>query len=238
MSASLKSKVVWITGSTSGIGKQIAIALARADAKVIVSGRSKEKLENTVEIIKSMNAQVLGYPCDCRKNEDIRNVVTNAKEKWGTIDILINNAGIAVFKKITELNEQEWDDMLDTNTKAAFLCTKAVLPDMIEQQSGHIINVVSVAGKKPYPSCSGYCASKYGLAGFTEVLRLETRKHNIKVTSFVPGATATPLWGDADVDYTKMIQPENVAQTMVALCESPSDAMVEEVVMRPQGGDL
>ncbi len=238
MNASLKNKVVWITGSTSGIGKETAIALAGADAKVIVSGRSREKLDNTVEIIEGMGAKVCGYLCDCRKNEDIQKLVANAREKWGVIDILINNAGVAVFKKIIELDEQEWDVMLDTNTKAAFLCTKAVLPDMIERQTGHIINVVSVAGKQAYSLCGGYCASKYGLAGFTEVLRMETRKHNIKVTSFVPGATATPLWDDADVDYSKMIQPENVAQTLVALCASPADAMVEEIVIRPQGGDL
>ena len=127
---------------------------------------------------------------------------------------------------------------MDVNRKGAYLCSHAVLPDMIEKKAGHIINVVSVAGKQPYYSCGGYCASKYGLLGFTDVLRLEMRKHGIKVTAFLPGATDTAIWGDADVDRSKMMTPEQVAEGIVSICYSNPNVLNEEIVMRPIGGDL
>ena len=128
--------------------------------------------------------------------------------------------------------------MMDVNLKSAFLCSQAVLPDMIARQSGHIINVVSVAGKQPYYNSGGDCASKYGMLGFTDVLRLENRKHGVKVTAVLPGATSTAIWGDADVDHSVMMRADDVAKVIVLACETKEAALIEEIVVRPQGGDL
>jgi len=164
--------------------------------------------------------------------------VKRVHDKWGDIDILVNNAGIAVFDKILNIREEDWDAMMAINLKGAFLCTQAVLDRMIIRQSGDIINIVSVAGRVGYYNCAAYCASKFGLLGFTEVLRKEMRKHGIRVMAIMPGATDTALWGDADVDRRKMMRPEQVAQTIVSLCCTPPDVMPEEIVVRPIGGDL
>ncbi|NOY61328.1 MAG: SDR family oxidoreductase [Calditrichaeota bacterium] len=234
----LQDKIVWITGSGRGIGRAAAMTLAREGAKVVVSARTGEEIKTVVREIESTGGQAIALVCDVTKNEQISNLVEKVKAKWGPIDILINNAGIGIFKKISETTKEDWETMMDVNLKGAFLCSHAVLPDMIEKKAGHIINVVSVAGKQAYYSCGGYCASKYGLLGFTDVLRLEMRKHGIKVTAFLPGATDTAIWGDADVDRSKMMTPEQVAEGIVSICYSNPNVLNEEIVMRPIGGDL
>jgi len=234
----LQDKIVWITGSGRGIGRAAAMALAREGAKVVVSARTGEEIKTVVREIESIGGQAVAFVCDVTKNEQISNLAEKVKAKWGPIDILINNAGIGIFKKISETTEADWEKMMNINLKGAFLCSRAVLPDMAERKSGHIINVVSVAGKQPYFNCGGYCASKYGLLGFTDVLRLETRKLGIKVTAFLPGATDTAIWGDADVDHTKMMTPDQVAEGIISICCDNPNVMKEEVVIRPIGGDL
>jgi len=234
----VKGKVVWITGSSRGIGKAVAQALANKGAKVVVSGRNEDDILRVTGYINANGDSALAIQCDVQKNSDIVNLIEQTKDIWGSIDILINNAGIAVFKKIIDTTEDEWDVMMNTNLKAAFLCTKAVLPDMIEKKSGKIINIVSVAGKQAYYNCGGYSASKFGLRGFTDVLRMETRAHGIQVTSILPGATSTDIWGDANVDHSIMIKQDDVADTIVAVCQAGDSAHIEEIVLRPQGGDL
>jgi len=234
----LTEKVIWITGSGRGIGKATAISLATHGARVVVSARTKKEIEAVVSKIKSHHGNALAIECDVSDKSQIIYLVKQVKEKWGPIDILINNAGIGIFKKIITTEENEWDAMMDINLKSAFLCTQAVLQDMINKGSGHIINVVSVAGKQPYYNCGGYCASKYGLLGFTDVLRMETRKHGIKVTAFLPGATDTAIWGNANVERAKMMTPIQVAECVVSICAGDAKSMTEEVVLRPAEGDL
>ena len=180
----------------------------------------------------------LAIRCDVRHHNDVQNLVDQVKDTWGPIDILINNAGIGIFKKVLDISEDDWDAMMETNLKSAFLCSQAVLPDMLERQAGKIINIVSVAGKQAYGNGGGYCASKFGLRGFTDVLRLETREHGIQVTAIYPGATSTAIWDGADVDFSIMITQDDVAQTILSVCQAGPSAHIEEVVLRPQGGDL
>lgn len=234
----LTGKIVWITGSSRGIGEATAKALAAKGAKVIISGRNEDDVLRVTGDINSDGDSALAVQCDVRKNNDIVNLVEQVKETWGPIDILINNAGIGIFKKVVDLSEEDWDDMMDSNFKSAFLCTKAVLPDMLERKSGKIINIVSVAGKQAFVNSGGYSASKFGVRGFTDVLRMETRDFGIQVTSVYPGATSTDIWGDADVDHSIMIRQDDVAQAIVSVCEAGPSAHIEELVLRPQGGDL
>ncbi|HPG41178.1 MAG TPA: SDR family oxidoreductase [bacterium] len=234
----LSEKIIWITGSGRGIGKAAALALAECGARVVLCARSSGEINETATEIHTIGGQVLAIPCNVSDQNQVDALVNRVKQQWGPVDILINNAGVAAFKKIVNTTVQDWDAMLDSNLKAAFLCSQAVLPDMLEKGAGHIINVVSVAGKQPYYNCGAYCASKYGLLGFTEVLRMETRKHGIMVTAFLPGATDTTLWGSANVDRTKMMTTAQVAQGLVNICASEPGCMTEQVIMRPIGGDL
>ena len=233
----INGRVCWITGSGRGIGRAIAIALAEKGARVVLSARTESELNETAQDIETSQGKVIAIPCDVFKRADVIRLVKSVNEKWGHIHTLVNNAGTGIFKKIENLSEKEWDEMMDVNLKSAFLCTQAVLPPMLENKAGHIINIVSVAGKTPFLNCGGYCASKYGLLGFTEVLRMEVRQKGVQVTSFLPGATDTAIWGDANVDRKKMMTPEQVASGILSICNN-SDTMIEEVVMRPMGGDL
>jgi len=234
----LSGKIIWITGSGRGIGRAAAFALAERGARVVLCARNAGEINETSAQIQANGGQALAIPCNVSDQNQVDALVNRVKQLWGQVDILINNAGVAVFNKIVNTTVQDWDAMLDSNLKAAFLCSRAVLPDMLEKGAGHIINVVSVAGKQPYYNCGAYCASKYGLLGFTEVLRMETRKHGIMVTAFLPGATDTTLWGSANVDRTKMMTPAQVAQGLVNICASEPGCMTEQVIIRPIGGDL
>lgn len=234
----LNGKIVWITGSSSGIGKAAAFQFAEKGARVVVSARSVDKIDEIVGEINANGDSALAIPCDVTKNSQVVALVAGVKKTWGDIDILVNNAGVGTFKNILDLEENEWDEMMEINIKSAFLCSKAVLPSMIENKSGHIINIGSVAAKQPFENSGGYCASKYGMLGFTEVLRLENRKHGIKVSAVHPGATSTPIWGGSDVDHRLMMSAVDVAKSILSLCELDESTMVEEIVLRPQGGDL
>ena len=235
---SLKDKIVWITGGGRGIGQAAAEAFAKMGSKVVVSARTEEQVMQTVREIQNSGGTARAGVCDVTKADQVQNTVNMIKDNWGAVDILVNNAGIGIFKKILNTTLDDWQTMLDVNLTSAFLCTQAVLPDMIENKNGMILNIVSVAGKQPYYNCGGYCSSKYGMLGFTDVLRMETRKHGIKVVAVLPGATDTDIWGDANVDRTLMMTPQQVANSIVSACTTAPDAMVEEIVLRPVGGDL
>ncbi len=238
ISSTLKKQIAWITGSGRGIGKSIAQELAVNGVKVVVSSRTKAEIESVAQQINENGGSALAIQCDVTQKQQVKELVDQVKQQWGDIDILVNNAGIVYFAKIIDYDEQKWDELMNTNLKSAFLCSQAVLPGMIKKQSGHIINVVSVAGKQAFPNNAGYCASKYGMLGFTDVLRMEARKHNVKVTAFLPGATDTEIWGNANVDRSKMLTPKQAAECVLAICGSHPDALPEEVVLRPIGGDL
>jgi len=234
----LNGKIVWITGAGRGIGRATVQLFATKGARVVASARTEQELEHVVTKINANGDSALAVPCDASRNDEVLALVNDVAKTWGDIDILINNAGIGIFKKIIDLQEKDWDQMMQINLKSAFLCSRAVLPAMIARQSGCIINVVSVAGRQPFRNSGGYCASKYGLLGFTDVLRLENRQHGIKVSAVLPGATSTTIWGDADVDHNAMMSADDVAAVIVSICETDEAAMIEEVVLRPQGGDL
>lgn len=236
----LENKVVWITGGSSGIGKAAAIGFARAGCRVAVSARSIDTLRFAAEEIakKTGNRHIAAIECDVSKWEQVEQALAHIADRFGDMDILVNNAGIGRFAPVLETSEQDWDELMDVNVKGAFLCSKAVLPSMIKRKSGHIVNVASVAAIKAFTNCGGYCASKAALLQFTRVLRLETMEHNIRVTAVIPGATETAIWGSANVEYERMMKPEDIAEVIVSACSADPRAVVEEIVLRPAGGDL
>jgi len=218
---SLKDKVAIVTGSGRGIGRATALILAREAMKVVVNSRTEKEIRETVEMIEHNGGIATGIKADIADSNQVSTLVQSTLGKFGRIDVLVNNAGITIVKNLIDTSEKEWDDTLDINLKGAFLCSKAVLPVMIRQRSGVIVNISSGAGKTGFAGISAYCASKFGLIGLTESLAKETDQYNIRVIALCPGAVATRMQEEADPEWYRrhrdsMLQPDDVAEKVLA----------------------
>ena len=207
-----------VTGGGRGIGKETAIFLSKKGLNVIICSRTQKEIDSAVKEIKSLgNGQIIGRKCDVRVYSEVNTLVKQALEMYGRIDVLINNAGITYVKKLIDTTEEQWDQTLDINLKGAFLFCKAIVPHMIENNCGAIINVSSGAGKVGFEDISAYCASKFGMIGFTESLGREVANYNIRVMTICPGEVATKMQEDVDARYYelnkhKMLHPRTVAE--------------------------
>jgi 3-oxoacyl-[acyl-carrier protein] reductase len=209
-----------VTGSTRGIGKETTLLLLKKGLNVIISSRSQDSVDNVIEEIlnkfPSKKEHILGLKCDVSKHSEVKTLVDVSVKRFGRIDVLVNNAGIVYFKSIMDTTEEEWDKIIDTNLKGVFLFTKEVLPYMIENKSGVIINVSSGAGKYGFPNLSAYCASKFGVIGLTESVAKEVTDYNVKIMAISPGGVDTKMIKDiVKVGYNasnrNLITPEEVA---------------------------
>ncbi len=237
---SVQDKVVIITGASRGIGKATAFLLAEKGAKVVTAARSKTDLEKTEQEIKSKNkkAEILTVVTDVTREKDVKSLVQTTIQKFGRIDILVNNAGIGINKPVAEFTTPDWDLTLDTNLKAPFLISREVLPIMIKQKDGQIINICSGAGKNPIKNYAAYCASKFGLIGFSESLALEVRNYNIKVSLLLPGTTDTHFGDHKKREYAgqrpkNALLPEEVAEAVLTLATQEPYAWTSEMNLRP-----
>jgi 3-oxoacyl-[acyl-carrier protein] reductase len=208
-----------VTGSGRGIGRETALLLAKRGVNVVVCSRTQDEIDYTVGAIKKMHAGVLGVNCDVSVSSDVDSLVKKTIEKYGRVDILVNNAGIAITRKLADTTEKEWDETLSSNLKSAFLCCKAVLPYMLRNNAGTIINVSSGAGKAGFDSLSAYCASKFGMIGLTESLAWEVAGQHLRVMAICPGEVATKMQ-ETDPEYyrenkDKMLTPEQVSDKIV-----------------------
>jgi NAD(P)-dependent dehydrogenase (short-subunit alcohol dehydrogenase family) len=208
-----------VTGSGRGIGRETAILLAKHGVNVVICSRTQDEIDETVEAIRKINPGVLGVKCDVSVSSQVDDLVKKTVKKFGGVDILVNNAGIFTVKKLADITEKEWDEILDVNLKGAFLCCKAVLPYMLANNSGAIVNVSSNAGKVGFDSLSAYCASKFGMMGLTESLAWEVAGHHIKVMAICPGEVSTRMQ-ESDPEYyranaDRMLKPEQVAAKIV-----------------------
>ncbi len=221
-----------ITGSTRGIGKETALLLLQKELNVIISSRSQQSVDNVIQEIydkfPSKKDNILGIKCDVSQQSDVKSLVDVSVKTFGKIDVLVNNAGIVYFKSIMDTTEEEWDNTIDTNLKGIFLFTKEVLPYMLENKSGSIINVSSGAGKSGFPNLSAYCASKFGVIGFTESIANEVADNNVKVMTICPGGVDTNMIEDiVDNGYTlsnrKLMKPEQVANKIYDMISNQKD---------------
>ena len=193
---SLEDKVALITGGGRGIGKAIAIAYARAGAKLALCARTASELEQSVTELRALKTEAQGWICDVSLEEPVKQFVAGAYEKSGRIDVLVNNAGVMTRPvPMTELDIRKWDYTMAVNLRGPFLVTQAVLPIMMKQKSGSIINVSSMIGRGAYANFIAYATSKWGLEGFSRTLAIEARSSNIRVNSIEPGYVATKLTG-------------------------------------------
>ena len=210
-----------ITGSTRGIGKETALLLLNNGMNVIISSKSQDSVDNAIQEIHdkfpSKKENILGLKCDVSKYSDVKSLVDVSVKRFGRIDVLVNNAGIVYFKSIMDTTEEEWNKTIDTNSKGVFLFTKEVIPYMIENKSGVIVNVSSGAGKSGFPNLSAYCASKFGVIGFTESIAKEVSNYNVKVMTICSGGVDTKMIGDIvrdgyNLSTRNLMKPEQVAK--------------------------
>lgn len=188
-----------ITGSTKGIGKSTAITLAKNGFNVVICSRNQKEVEQTVNEINSLannKGLAIGYKCDTSKPSDVENLVKLAIDRFGKIDILINNAGIAFYKNMIDTTFDEWSNTININLTGCFLFCKYLLPYMIKINSGAIINISSGAGKVGFPKLSAYCASKFGIMGFSESISKEVVSTNIRIMVLCPGEINTNMLED------------------------------------------
>jgi len=230
---------VWITGASSGIGRAAAIEFAKTGAKVFVSGRRAAELERINTEINSDKLSVEVFPCNVASHTNVDQTVKKISAN-SKIDCLINNAGITSFKLAEENSINEVYDIINTNLLGSVYTIKAVLPQMISNGGGTIINILSVVTKKTFTKSSIYTASKMGLLGYTNSLREEVRKYNIKVINVIPGATATPIWSKEMRDQfsNRMMTSEDIARVLVWAFLQKENLVTEELLLRPIEGDL
>lgn len=215
----LTGKTALITGAGRGIGRATAIAFAKEGINVGLLGRTAENLEKVAGELAEYGVNVTLATADVANNDSVISAVEQIKSELGAIDILINNAGVGKFGKFLELSPEEFKNMIDINLMGTYYVTRAVLPGMIEQSSGDIINISSTAGEKGGAITSAYSASKFGLLGLTESLMQEVRKHNIRVTALTPSTVATDLAfaeNLTDGNPENVMQPEDLAELMVS----------------------
>jgi len=238
----LTGKIAVITGGSRGIGKAIALCLAKAGADIIVNYKNnKADCDNVIESIRTTGRKALGIKADVASKDEVDAMVAAAIKEFGKIDILINNAGGSRKSKVVEMEEREWDEIINFNLKGPFLCTKAVLPYMIQNRSGKIINISSNYGVTPAYERSHYAAAKAGLIAFSKSLAMEVAPYDINVNVIAPGPTDTPRWRNkhtrewilnrgGQVPLGRVAQPEDVASCALFLVSENSSYITGQTI--------
>lgn len=222
----LDNKVVIVTGGGRGIGKGIAVKLAKEGAKVIVTSRTEEEINEVANEIKG-----IAIKCDVSKEAEVKNVINEIIKRFGRIDILVNNAGVGCWGNVVDTKIEEFDEVMNVNVRGVFLFTRFVLPHMIKNKDGFIINIASIAGKRGSPGLASYCASKFAVVGFSEALFQEVREDGIRVCCICPGSVDTKLHTAEERDW--MLKPEDIAKAVYDVITQDKRSMVSEVVIRP-----
>ncbi|MDP3915148.1 MAG: SDR family oxidoreductase [Bacteroidota bacterium] len=248
MENNIKGKVVVITGASSGMGEAAAIHLAKLGAAVVLGARRTDRIEKLANEIQESGGKALAIATDVTQRDQVKKLVDSAVEKFGRVDVILNNAGIMPLSPMDRLNVDEWDMMIDVNIKGVLNGIAAVLPYMKEQKFGQIINTSSVAGHKVFNGSAVYSATKYAVRALTEGLRMEVKPYNIRTTIVCPGAVKTELLehiSEADIqqankDYVGEvgISPDSFARVVAFAISQPEDVDINEVIFRPTAQEL
>ena len=229
----IESKIAIVTGGTKGIGRAITEELLKAGAKVFVCARNREELKRAVGEMSELG-QIEGELCDMRSFEQVKMMLDECERKFGGVDVLVNNAGIGIFKPVEELAAEEFQAVLETNLFGVFYACHAAIPMMKRRGGGYIINISSLAGANAHPRMAAYNASKFGLNGFSEALMQEVRHDNIKVSYIMPGSVNTGFGGEeASPEKSWQLQPADIAQVVLNLLQMDERALPSRVELRP-----
>jgi 3-oxoacyl-[acyl-carrier protein] reductase len=225
-----------ITGATEGIGRATAFALGRAGYALGVCARTPSKLRTLLDELHRAGYTAHGHPADVGLEADVATMVAEVGRALGPIDVLVNNAGIAILKPFDQLSLEDWDATMATNLRSMYLVTRQVLPGMRARKRGDIVNIASLAGRNGFAGGTAYAASKHAVLGFSRSLILEVRKENIRVITICPGSVDTPLIQHQSMlkpDIARILKPEDVAESIVASLALPERALVSELDVRP-----
>jgi NAD(P)-dependent dehydrogenase (short-subunit alcohol dehydrogenase family) len=231
----IKDKSAVVTGSTKGIGRAIAEGLLEAGARVVVSARDEKEVAAAGKELEPANAKrVLARACDVRRETDVAALFTAAERAFGGVDILINNAGVGLFRNLEEMSLEDWNSVIETNLTGVFLCSRAAIPLMRKGGGGYIINISSLAGRNAFPSATAYNASKFGLNGMSDALMQEVRHDGIKVTHLMPGSVSTHFNGHTPgPEDAWKIQPRDIARIVLDLLTQDPRTLASSVEIRP-----
>lgn len=229
-----------VTGGTKGIGKAIARKFYWEGNDISICSRHRKDLDAVAEEFAALhqNNHIHTSTVDVSNRGDIYRYAKEIKDTLGTVDVLINNAGVFIPGAIHEEEEGALQKMIETNLYSAYNLSRALLPNMIEAKKGQIVNMCSVASITAYPNGGSYAISKFALLGFSKCLREELKDKGIKVTSILPGATWSASWEGVDLPKNRLMQAEDIAETVYQLSQLSPSAVVEEIIIRPQLGDL
>lgn len=234
-----KKDGIWITGASSGIGKAVALEFAKIGCNVFISARRAQELERLKDEAGKQGDNIHTFPCNVASSTNVEQTVKKITSEF-ELNCLINNAGVTSFKNAADNSVNEINDLINTNLLGSIYSTKFVLPTFIKNETGTIINVLSVVVDKIFTRSSVYAASKMGLLGYSNSLREEVRKYNIRVINVIPGATETSMWSQ-EIRKEKgelMMNPESIARIIVSAYLQKDNLVTEEIVLRPITGDL
>lgn len=227
----LTDKIAVVTGAGSGIGEAIATLLHEEGVKVILAGRNKDKLQNVANQLAQDSVKVV--PTDVTKKEEVDELIKIAQQTFGGLDIVINSAGQMLSSKITDYQVDEWDSMIDVNIKGILYTAQAALPTMLEQSSGHLINIASISGFEVTKSSTIYSATKAAVHTITQGLEKELAKTGVKVTSISPGMVDTAITAAYNPTDRKKLEPQDIAEAVLYALTQPKHVNVNEITVRP-----
>jgi 3-oxoacyl-[acyl-carrier protein] reductase len=231
----MTNKICLVTGGTRGIGRAIAKVLLEEGAQVAICARDQAAVEQAVsELAAETSGKVAGKAADVRNHEDVAGLFRFVDAQFGGLDVLVNNAGLGVFKSVSDLSVEDWQLTLETNLSGVFYCCREAFPRFKTRGGGYIVNVSSLAGKNPFAGGSAYNASKFGLNGFSEAMMLDKRNDNVRVSYIMPGSVATEFSGhgtDSGSDWK--IQPEDIGEIVRTLMRMPERTLISRIEVRP-----
>jgi len=230
---------ILITGAGQGIGRAIARAFAaEKDARIVLISRTEHKIESVAEECRRRGAETLVLPCDVTDEKAVQLAAGRVMDSWGVPDVIINNAGVFEPGAIQDTSVPTFRYQVDSNLTSAFIVTHVFFKEMMARGSGHIFYMASVASIRPYAGGAAYCAAKHGLLGLARVVREETKDSGLQVTILMPGATFTPSWDGTDLPEARFMPPEDIARTVLDVYHLSDRSVVEEIIIRPQKGDI
>lgn len=236
----LRNMIALITGSSKGIGLAIAKVFIKEGIEVILTGRNREELLALQLELKSFNSQlrIWVHASDLSQRAGIDSLIQFIKKEKISLDILVNNAGTFLQGTIKTEPDHQMELLMNTNFYSVYHLTRGLLHHFIQKQSGAIFNMCSIAGLQAYPGGSSYCISKFALSGFSKCLREELKNDGVKVCTIYPGATWSDSWAGAELPEDRLMQGDDIAQAILAVLKMSPSAVVEEIILRPQLGDL
>ncbi len=229
----LAGQVALVTGASRGIGRAIARRLGELGAALSVCARTRATLEAAASEFRQLGCRVLALVADVTRPAEVDRLVSQTRQELGEIDVLVNNAGVGWFGPVHTATEEDWDRVLDTNLKAVFLLTRAVAPTMVARGRGFIINIASLAAKNAFAGGALYCASKWGLLGFSQSAAEDLRSYGIRVSTICPGSVLTEFSPHTGKDPAKMLTPEDVAHAVEMVLLTRPQSFISEVLLRP-----